>query len=302
MLYSRCTGVELSVPTGIVVHGGAGRFKEDEYADAVAACRAAVESAQKLLPQGASALDLVEAAVRSLESAPVLNAGHGATLNRDGVIELDALIMDGCVHQHQIGAVASVHRIEHPVTLARYVMERTPHHFLVGAGAEQFAQEQGIPFIDPASLLTERQLLGAHDTDDTVGAVALDAAGNVAVAVSTGGIRGKLPGRVGDTAIAGAGGYADNDLGAACATGVGEGIMRSLLTFRAVEMLYTVDNAQAAAEQVLELFTQRFDGDGGLIMIDKRGTVGIAHNTRHMPVAWLEGDRIRVQMSRSGSN
>lgn len=132
--------------------------------------------------------------------------------------------------------------------------------------------------------------------NDTVGAVALDENGNVAAGVSTGGIHGKLPGRVGDTPIAGAGGYADNMFGAACATGVGEGIMRSLLTFRAVEALATFRTAQSAADAVMPVF-ERYRGDGGLIVIDRRGQVGVAHNTRYMPAAWVDGDRISAAIA-----
>ncbi|MBX3065357.1 MAG: isoaspartyl peptidase/L-asparaginase [Anaerolineae bacterium] len=278
------------MPIGIIVHGGAGRFLDNEYPQALAACRRAVETARALLQQGASALDAVEAATRVLEADPILNAGYGATINRDGEIELDALIQDGATQR--FGAVAGVRRIEHPVTLSRWIMERTPHHFLIAAGAEQFAAEQGMPLIDPKSLLTDRQIRGKHA--DTVGAVALDLQGNIAVAVSTGGVRGKLPGRVGDSPIPGAGGYAENGTGGASATGMGEGIMRALLCFRAVELIHD-HQVQSAANAAIDLFTRRFDGDGGIIMLDSNGQVGIAHNTDHMPVAWLDGDKIKSQ-------
>ncbi len=296
------------MPIGLVVHGGAGDIQEHEYEQRLEAVRAAVEAAWGPLQQGASAIDAVELAVRSMEDHPLLNAGYGGALNRDGVVELDALIMDG--RAYQIGAVAAVRRVKHPVSLARYVMERTAHHLLVGPGAEQFAAEQSFPLADPASLITERQLKKhktaqkvSHKGDqkdsqkDTVGAVALDSQGNLAVAVSTGGIDGKLPGRVGDSPIAGAGGYADNELGAACATGVGEGIIRALLTFRAVEALKDTENPQAAADQALAVFTNRFSGEGGFIMIDRRGGIGIAHNTRFMPVAYISDDHIIARLN-----
>ncbi len=275
------------MPTAIIVHGGAGGFPDYEHSEVLAACRAAVESGWQRLQQGGSALDAVESAVRYLEDHPLFNAGTGGTLNRDGAVELDAMILDGAAQR--FGAVAAVRRIRNPVSLARYVLERTPHHLLAGAGAEQFAAEQGVPLIDPASLIVEKRL---REAQDTVGAVALDAQGTLAVAVSTGGVRGKLPGRVGDSPIAGAGGYADNALGAACATGVGEGIMRALLTFRAVEALQGADNPQIAADQALEIFGRRFEGRGGLILIDRHGRVGLAHNTAHMPAAWIaDGDK-----------
>jgi beta-aspartyl-peptidase (threonine type) len=262
-----------------------------------------VEAAWGPLKDGCSALDAVEIATRSLEDHPLLNAGYGSAPNRDGVIELDAMIMDG--RTHKIGAVAAVQRILNPVSLSRYVMERTPHHLLVGQGAEQFAAEQGFPLVERVSLWANKDnypvITAKPKAGDTVGAVALDSMGNVAVAVSTGGLHGKLPGRVGDSPIAGAGGYADNQLGAACATGVGEGIIRSLLTFRAVDSLATVANAQEAAERALAIFQERFEGSGGLIMLDRNGGIGIAHNTRFMPTAYILGNHIGAQVTGQGA-
>jgi beta-aspartyl-peptidase (threonine type) len=276
---------------GLIVHGGAGEWKPLDHAAALDGCRLAVQAGLAPLLAGASALDAVEAAVRALEANPIFNAGFGSVLNRDNVVEMDALVMDG--RTHQIGAVAAVQRIEHPVSLARLVMERTPHHLLAAAGAELFATEQGMPLVAPEQMIAPNRL---STGDDTVGAVALDAAGNLAVAVSTGGIRGKLPGRVGDSPIAGAGAYADNRLGAACATGVGEGIMRSLLTFRAVSALEALHLAQTAAESVMSVFGA-FGGLGGLIMIDRQGRFGVAHNTPYMPVAWSAGQEITAQIA-----
>ena len=291
------------MPIGLVVHGGAGDVETHERAARLEAVRAAAQAAWTPLQQGCSALDAVELAVRSMESNPLLNAGYGGALNRDGLVELDAMIMDG--QTSHIGSVAAVHRIEHPVALARHIMEHTPHHLLVGEGAERFAADQGFALVDPAVLIAprRRQSSGAapNESGDTVGAVAVDSQGNVAVAVSTGGIDGKLPGRVGDSPIAGAGGYADNELGAASATGVGEGIMRSLLTFRAVQALHNADDAQAATQQALDIFTRRFDGLGGLILIDRHGGIGIAHNTPFMPVAYVVGDQIVAQIAGQGT-
>ena len=286
------------MPIAIVVHGGAGDIEPHEHAARLQALRMAINAALPALKQGSSALDAVETAVRSMESHPLLNAGYGSVTNRDGEIELDALVMEG--GSAQIGAVGAVKGIEHPVSLARLVMERTKHHLLVGAGAEKFAAEQGVPLIDPTSLIVGKdEKLKAAQGGDTVGAVALDHSGNMAVAVSTGGIRGKLPGRVGDSPIAGAGGYADNSLGAACATGTGEGIIRALLTFRAVEAM-AIHDAQAAALHALEIFTVRFKGDGGLIAIDRAGRVGIAHNTAFMPTAYSIGDAVFAQVTGQG--
>jgi len=282
---------------GLVVHGGAGLLRSDDHEAVMLGCKAAVEAGRAFLATGGSAVDAVEAAVRTLEANPIFNAGYGSVLTSEGKAEMDALIMDGSTFK--IGAVAAVTRVQHPVTLARAVMERTPHHLLVGAGAEQFAAAESFPLVEPAAMITpERQRefesrlgLGGHDT---VGAVALDLSGHVAVAVSTGGLRGKMPGRVGDSPIVGAGAYADDMLGAACATGVGEGIMRALLTFRAVDALSGGGSAQVAAEYALDIFGQRFGGDGGLILIDRDGGIGIAHNSPYMSAAWLDGDQVRA--------
>lgn len=297
---------------GLIVHGGAGRFLDDEYPLALEAVKQAVAAGHDVLRKGGSALDGVEAATRALEAAPILNAGRGATINTKGEVELDAMIQDG--DTQKFGAVAGVKRIEHPVSLARLVMEHTRHHFLITDGAEEFALEQGMTLIPNRLLLTERQIKGRHaemedayhqelgdtikpsarsEQNDTVGAVALDAQGRIAASVSTGGIRNKLPGRVGDSPIAGAGGYADSALGGASSTGVGEGIMRSLLTFRAVNLLAGLA-VQDAATAAIKQFAERWEGDGGIIMLDRHGHVGLAHNTDHMPAAWLVGDEIHA--------
>ncbi|MCS6870780.1 MAG: isoaspartyl peptidase/L-asparaginase family protein [Anaerolineae bacterium] len=275
----------------LIVHGGAGLAAGNHHSAVMAACRAAVAAGLARLREGDSALNAVEIAVRALEDDPLFNAGYGSVLNRDGQVQMDALIMDG--RTFQIGAVAAVSRIKNPISLARRVMEATPHHLLVAEGAERFAAEQGIPLVSPEAMIAPRHV--KQTSSDTVGAVALDSAGNLAVAVSTGGVRGKLAGRVGDSPLPGAGGWADNALGAACATGLGEGIIRALLTFRAVSLLET-HSAQAAADAALAIFGQKFNGEGGLIVLDRHGQVGIAHNTPYMPVAWLRGDDIVAQV------
>lgn len=287
------------MPPGLLVHGGAGFVREDDHAAILAVCCQAVAAGRAVLGRGA--VDAVEAAVRVMEANPLFNAGYGSVLTRSGAIEMDAMIIDG--GGPRIGAVAGISRVPHPVALARCVMERTPHHLLIGAGAERFAAEQGIELVEPETLIAPRrrleldELLKKEADGDTVGAVALDSAGGLAVAVSTGGVRGKLPGRVGDSPLHGAGGYAENGVGAACATGVGEGIIRSLLTFRAVEGLRTAISAQQAAEQAVRLFGERFQGDGGLILIDAQGSIGIAHNTPYLPAAWIVGDEIVSQIA-----
>jgi len=286
----------------LIVHGGAWDIPPEQEPDHLAAVRRAVETVYPHLLAGMSALDAVEAAVRVLEDDPALNAGRGAVLNAQGEIELDAMLMDG--KTLRVGAVGAVRNILHPVTLARVVMERSKHCFLVGSGANEFAREMGIAETHPRALITERELAYylQHIRDnpsytagttfgptaaDTVGAVAMDVEGNVAAATSTGGIPGKHPGRVGDAPIAGAGTYADNQTGAASATGWGEYIMRVVLTKTAADLLATLPAMEAAAAAI-KVLHDRVQGLGGIILIDRHGNYGFAYNTPKMAFAKME--------------
>jgi beta-aspartyl-peptidase (threonine type) len=283
----------------IVVHGGAGpwKLKEDLLDMAVRDCRLGAEAGQDLLISGASALDAVEAAVRVLEDAPVLDAGRGSYLNRDGEIELDALIMDGATLQ--LGAVAAVQNVLHPISLARRVMTDSIHHVLVGAGAMRFADEIGFPRCEFEDLLTpEPELraaigqvseLATAVEGDTVGAVALDVMGNVASATSTGGTRGKHPGRVGDSPLVGSGGYADNWSAAVSATGQGEVLMRIVISKTVSSLVAGGLSAQNACEAAIRMLAERTQGQGGLIAVDIRGGIGVAFNTGGMPYAYASG-------------
>ena len=277
------------MPT-IIVHGGAGANPADagEFRQGV---RSAVLAGWRLLAAGASALDAVEAAVRALEDDPRFNAGRGSVLNRDGAIEMDASIMEG--DGLQCGAVAALAGVANPITVARRVLESRRHVLLVGDGALAFARETGIPECDPASLVTDRQRKRhtelarqpAGRSGGTVGAVALDRAGTIAAATSTGGTPGKLPGRVGDSALIGAGTYADSSLGGVSCTGDGEAIVRVVLAHRALAYLKDADDPDYAAKVAVDLLTEEGGGQGGLILIDWRGRAGYATSTRLMPVA-----------------
>jgi L-asparaginase / beta-aspartyl-peptidase len=277
------------VPT-IIVHGGAGANPADagEFRQGV---RSAVLAGWRLLAAGASALDAVEAAVRALEDDPRYNAGRGSVLNRDGAIEMDASIMEG--DRLQCGAVAALAGVANPITVARRVLESRRHVLLVGDGALAFARAAGIPECDPASLVTDRQRKRHADlarqpasrSGGTVGAVALDRAGTIAAATSTGGTPGKLPGRVGDSALIGAGTYADSSLGGVSCTGDGEAIVRVVLAHRALAYLKDADDPDYAAKVAVDLLTEEGGGQGGLILIDWRGRAGYATSTRLMPVA-----------------
>ena len=277
------------VPT-IIVHGGAGANPADagEFRQGV---RAAVLAGWQLLAAGASALDAVEAAVRALEDDPRFNAGRGSVLNRDGAIEMDASIMEG--DRLQCGAVAALAGVANPITAARRVLESRRHVLLVGDGALAFARAAGIPECDPASLVTDRQRKRhaelarqpAGRSGGTVGAVALDRAGTIAAATSTGGTPGKIPGRVVDSALIGAGTYADSSLGGVSCTGDGEAIVRVVLAHRALAYLKDADDPDYAAKVAIDLLTEEGGGQGGLILIDWRGRAGYATSTRLMPVA-----------------
>jgi beta-aspartyl-peptidase (threonine type) len=281
-----------SKPT-IIVHGGAGAWvvESERLALARAACREAAELGQGVLLAGGSALDAVETAVRLLEDCPVLDAGRGSYPNRNGEIEMDALMMDG--RTLGIGAVAAIQRVQYPISLARRVMSDTPHALLVGAGAEAFADQIGFPRCELEDLLVlDWPVMTPQNgpTGDTVGAVALDVHGNLAAATSTGGTRNKLPGRVGDSPLVGAGGYADNLTAAVSATGHGESLMKVLISKQVCDFVAVGFSAQAACETAVRLLAERTQGEGGLIAIDRLGQVGFAFNTAAMPYAYVVGD------------
>jgi beta-aspartyl-peptidase (threonine type) len=266
----------------LVVHGGAGAPPVKEQPERQAAVERALEQGWAKL--GSGALAAVVAAVRHMEDEPILNAGIGAGLNGEGQVELDAGVMEGS--RLRAGAVAAVRDVRHPVELALRVLRHGKHVLLVADGASRFALEQGVETCDPSLFVTswQRQRWVAAAAD-TVGAVARDAKGQVAVAVSTGGTYGKHPGRVGDSPIVGAGFYADDARGAACATGEGEAFMRTLAAKAAVDRLPAAQ-AQAAAEWAIEEVRRKVGGQGGMIVVSIDGGVGAAFNTRHM--AWAE--------------
>ena len=258
----------------IIVHGGAWDIPLELHADHIAGCRAATEAGWAVLSRGGTALDAVEAAVRVLEDAPVFDAGRGSHLSQDGLVELDAGIMDGATLA--AGAVASVKRIANPISLARRVLAENHHVFFVGEGAERFAVENGIPLCDPADLVVERErqlwtdrrnsdvmpVMEPAHASDTVGAVAVDDHGNVAVGNSTGGTFYKRPGRVGDTPLIGCGLYADNDLGAAACTGVGEHIIKTVLAKSTVDQIARLSDPAAAAGAAIAYFRRRISRCG----------------------------------------
>lgn len=296
-------------PPIIVVHGGAGSFKigwEERKRDYLKGLREALIEGFKELTSG-SAVDAVEVAVRVLEDNPAFNAGLGSSLNLKGEVEMDAGIMDGSTLR--AGAVGAVKRVKNPISLARMVMEYTDHVLLVGEGAELIGSTLGLKlseievskaqvekykrilklwregegFYHLKKLKTLAPKILEFTSIDTVGSVALDSNGNVAAATSTGGIWLKLPGRIGDTPIPGAGFYADNSGGAASATGIGEYIIMSSPCRKAVELMCQRVSATTAAKAVIEQITELFGkGIAGIITVDVRGYVGMEFNTEGM--------------------
>lgn len=292
----------------LLVHGGAGTlFKGAIPAEREALARAGLEQAltagAALLEAGASALDAVEAAVRALEDCEFFNAGKGAVFTHAGTQEMDAAIMDG--KTRSAGAVAGVSLIRNPVSLARRVMEHSPHVMLIGPGAEAFGREQGLDFAESAYFFSDfrwqqlEQLRGSDrlaldhalgqappDKYGTVGAVALDADGHLAAATSTGGMTNKRVGRVGDSPLIGAGTYADDASCAISATGHGEFMMRTVFCHAvAARMRYAGQQLQAAAASAMAELTA-LGGGGGLIAIDAQGNWTMPYNTGRMYRGW----------------
>lgn len=236
------------------------------------------------------AVDAVQAAVSSMEDDPTFDAGTGSFLNKDGNIELDAVIIEGT--SLKAGAVGAVKRIKNPIVLARKVMENCDTIFLVGEGAEQFAVTQGIPLCDNNELIIEREKerwkalsQQKKSTDEffhgTVGAVALDCNGRLAAGTSTGGTPFKQPGRIGDSPIVGAGTYATDACAVSC-TGWGEAIIKAGMAKTVADFIDQGECAQKAAEKSVAILKERFSGYGGVIVVTKEGDYGIAYNTPRM--------------------
>jgi L-asparaginase / beta-aspartyl-peptidase len=286
----------------IIVHGGAYDIPRESHKAHLSGCHRAAQAGWDMLEDGGSALDAVEAAVYVLEDDPTFDAGRGSFLNLVGEVEMDAIIMDG--RDLNFGAVAAINQVRHPVTAARMVMDHSEHALLVGVGAEAFAREHGLPECSSRYLKVKREeerwhaeALGAsHKWDgnrlpsDTVGAVALDAKGNLAVATSTGGTFNKHPGRVGDSPLVGCGGYADNRIGAVSATGEGEALMKVVISKTVCDFIAQGMTAQEAADAAIAILAERTTGEGGVIVIDRNGNVGVAHNTPYIAHAYIAGD------------
>jgi len=292
----------------IVIHGGAGFWPSSKHRLALEGVEEAAMRGYLLLKKGGTALKAVEEATISMEDNPIFNAGVGSNLNLKGEAEMDASIMDG--RTLRAGAVALVKSFKNPVSLARLVMEKTDHVFLAGIGAEKLGKLYTLENAKPVSkarledwrrlrsqllygkmknmprtlrLLRKHPEIGAG----TVGAIAIDKNGDVAAATSTGGTPLKFPGRIGDTPLIGCGTYADNDCGAASATGVGEGAIRLVLAKTACDLMSEGAVGQKAAEQAVKLENRRIGLPIGIITLDGKGNVGAAHSTPNMSWAFM---------------
>ncbi len=268
--------------TAIIVHGGATLFKEQFHKAIKDAVTTAAKVGMCAFDNGGSALDAVESAIYVLEETDLFTAGRGACKNRDGEIELDAMIMDG--NRLESGAIMAVQDIIHPISLARYVLDRTPNFQIVGSGANklynQMIKEGFRKEVDMNRTL--KPTISAEC--DTVGAIAVDEKGRIAAGSSTSGWPGKLPGRVGDSPIIGSGVYA-NDIAAASCTGKGEQILRIVMGRISVYHVEQGKTVKEATELMISELRQKTTGEAGLIMADKMGNMALAFDTPHMPTA-----------------
>uniref|UniRef100_A0A8C5W9Z0 Isoaspartyl peptidase/L-asparaginase n=1 Tax=Leptobrachium leishanense TaxID=445787 RepID=A0A8C5W9Z0_9ANUR len=286
----------------IVVHGGAWAIPDFLAESSTNGVKHAACCGFSILAQGGSSMQAVEAAVRVLEDDKSFDAGHGAVLNADGNVELDAIIMDG--RNLAVGAVSCIKNIANPVTFARTVLEQCRCAMLTGDGANAFAEEMGIPNVPTDELVTEHaikeweqyqkyrqsvtSLFNTEKACDTVGAVAIDSHGNVSCATSTGGITNKMVGRVGDSPIIGCGGYADNLIGAVSTTGHGESIMKVTLARLVLLYMEQGKSPKDAADQALDYMKNRVHGRGGLIVVSKTGEWSASFTTKRMAWAGID--------------
>jgi L-asparaginase / beta-aspartyl-peptidase len=291
----------------LLVHGGAWDIPADQLEAHEQGVFDALQEGWQRLERGGSAVDAIEAAVTVMEDDPAFDAGRGSFLTRDGRVQLDALIMDG--HSLRAGGVACVERIRNPIQAARLVLDKSHHVYFVAQGAEEFAASHGMPLVDNAELVLDRErdrLAEAQrrersgvpdptftgspsqestpDSHDTVGAIALDSQGRVAAATSTGGTLNKSPGRVGDSSLIGCGCYADNASAAVSLTGWGEPIMKLVLGKWATDRVLAGGSPEQVAPNAIAYLHRRLGGHGGIILLAPDGRYGLAHNTPRM--AW----------------
>jgi len=286
----------------LVVHGGAWAMPDDMVEAHINGVRNALAAGWSVLARGGAALDAIEEAVVIMEDDDTFDAGRGSFLNRDGKVQLDALMMDGSTLR--AGGVGCVERLRNPVRAARKILSESPHVYFVAEGAERFAAEHGIALCRNEELVIAREVERLREyqqskdgndlfapavhnaaiSHDTVGAVALDSSGNIAAATSTGGTLNKAPGRLGDSSLIGCGCYADNESAAVSTTGWGEPIMKLVLAKWTADRVLAGNLPEWAAQEAMNYLKQRLNGHGGIIVLNAQGQIGIAHNTPRM--AW----------------
>jgi len=275
----------------IVVHGGAGwsHGTSDEKQHAIkSGLKKALDTGFSILQSGGSSLDAVEAAIVILEDNPVFNAGRGSVYTAEEKQEMDASIMSG--HDQDAGAVASVSRVKNPIKLARYIMEHTEHVMMAGSGAEKVAEQGGLELVDPSYFYSEDRLKSVKKQkakkNSTVGALAMDKLGNIAAGTSTGGRSNKLPGRIGDSPIIGAGTWAQNNVCGVSGTGHGEYFIRyNVAREICARMEYLNLSVGEASAQVIGQLTA-IGIEGGVIVLDKNGNISMEFNTDGMARAF----------------
>jgi beta-aspartyl-peptidase (threonine type) len=306
------------VKPSLIIHGGAWNIPDEAVEDCRAGIRNALEAGWKILSNGGAAIDAVEAAIVILEDDPTFDAGIGSHLNRDGRVQLDAILMDGATLK--AGSVAAIERVRNPIRLARRVLEKSEHMMLVAAGAEKFAAENGIPLCDPEELILDRERAAWHrcledshaaehhlgHESGTVGAVALDAHGRLFAGTSTGGTCCKSPGRVGDSPLIGCGCYADAEVGGVSCTRHSESIMKIVMAKMVTDLLdeppglrhpsrddlkeavSAHSHAQFVADACVRKLAHRARTTGGLILLDREGHPAVAFNTPRMAYGLVE--------------
>ncbi|XP_037814607.1 probable isoaspartyl peptidase/L-asparaginase GA20639 [Lucilia sericata] len=303
----------------ILVHGGAGDISDSKIPIAKHGVKLAARIGYETLKSTGNVVDAVQQAVQYLESDPNFNAGYGGVLTWEGNVEMDAAIMNG--YDLNAGCVSVAKDIMHPISLARSIMDKTRHKYLAGEGAMAYAKAEGFEFLPEGALVTENAKKALENfknsfnngsrfieeeifgSPGTVGAVAIDAYGNVAAATSTGGITGKMPGRIGDSPILGGGTYADNASGCVSATGNGETIMRYNVASRILALTEMFGlSAQEATVKVLDEMTERFKQTAGVISIDPKGNLGIYFTSRRMSWAYQRGGELHFGVDKGEDN
>jgi beta-aspartyl-peptidase (threonine type) len=317
----------------LVVHGGAWAMPDDMVEAHLRGVRNALAAGWRVLDAGGAALDAIEEAVVVMEDDETFDAGRGSFLNRDGRVQMDALIMDGATLR--AGGVGCVERVRNPVRAARKILSESPHVYFVAEGAERFAGEHGVELCGNEELIIPREverlreyqakiptsrakdaremghpphpqapgseMFAPEISHDTVGAVALDRMGNIAAATSTGGTLNKAPGRLGDSSLIGCGCYADNLSAAVSTTGWGEPIMKLVLAKWTADRVAAGNLPEWAAQEAMNYLKSRLNGHGGIIVLNTAGQVGIAHNTPRMAWAFKSVNKEEVGIERGAA-